>query len=433
MRELLTQIWFNLAAHKLRSFLTMFGILWGVISLVILSAVSEGFQRGNQKVLLELGKNIAIVFSGRTSMQAGGARAGHLVRLDIADVYAIKEQSKLLQDISPELMRGGIKVKSAFNASSVGMSGVWPVYQSIRTIEVERGRLLNEKDSEEARRVVILGHEVSKQLYAERDPVGSEVTLNGVPYTVVGKIRKKSQESNYMGPDNNRIFVPYEAMRRDFPLSGPLDTSDTINTIITTPHDEVTNELVRILETEGKIDFERGGPFENEIRTILAPRHAFDPRDLEALPIWNTGLETALFSKIVTGMREFFSAVSIITLILGGIGVMNIMLISVRERTREIGIRKSIGATARNIQWQFFSEGLVLTLVSGAVGLMGAFVLSSLVNMLPMPDRFVGMVITWKTAFFSTAALVVIGVAASTYPARRAAELPPIEALRYEM
>ena len=236
-----------------------------------------------------------------------------------------------------------------------------------------------------------------------------------------------------MGPDNNRIFVPYEAMQRDFPLSGPLDTTDTINTIITTPHEEVTNELVRILETEGKIDFERGGPFENEIRAILGPRHHFDPRDVEALPIWNTGLETALFSKIVTGMREFFSAVSIITLILGGIGVMNIMLISVKERTREIGIRKSIGATARNIQWQFFSEGLVLTLVSGVVGLIGAFVLSSLVNLLPMPDRFVGMVITWKTAVFSTASLAVIGVAASTYPARRAAELPPIEALRYEM
>lgn len=411
----------------------MFGIMWGVVSLVILSALSEGFQQGNQKVLRELGKNIVILFNGRTSLQAGGSRAGHPVRLNISDVHALKERSRLMQYISPELMRGGIKVKSAFNAGSSGMSGIWPIYQYLRTIEVERGRLIHPSDCDEVRRVVLLGYEMSKQLYADRDPVGSQVTLNGIPYTVIGKVRKKAQESNYMGPDNNRIFIPYETMRKDFPLTGPLDNVDSLSVIIAAPYDAVTEEMVRLINTEGKIDFERGGPFENEIRSILGPRHNFDPQDLEAVGIWNTALETVLFAKIITGMRQFFSAVSVITLILGGIGVMNIMLVSIKERTKEIGIRKALGATERNIQWQFFSEGFVLTLVSGAVGLFGAFLLSRLINMLPMPDRFVGMIITWKSAVLSALALAVVGIVAATYPARRAAELPPIEALRYEM
>src|SRR5262245_19730963 len=170
MKELLEQTWSNLMAHKLRSFLTMFGIIWGVISIVLLSAVSEGFQRGNLHVLRELGKNIIIIRNGRTSTQAGGERSGKLIRLDINDVYALKERSKLLEHITPELMRGGISAKSAFNSSSTQMSGVWPVYQYIRTIEVDRGRLINEQDCLESRRVVVAGFDMSKQLFADRDP-----------------------------------------------------------------------------------------------------------------------------------------------------------------------------------------------------------------------------------------------------------------------
>src|SRR5499433_3436659 len=145
MKELLAQTWSNLMAHKLRSFLTMFGIIWGVISIVLLSAVSTGFQQGNLYVLKELGKNIIIIRNGRTSMQAGGERAGRPVRLNLGDVYALKERAKLLEHVTPELMRGSVSAKSAFNASSTQMSGVWPIYQQIRTIEVDRGRLLSQQ------------------------------------------------------------------------------------------------------------------------------------------------------------------------------------------------------------------------------------------------------------------------------------------------
>jgi len=429
----LSQVWQNLKANKIRSFLTMFGIVWGVISIVILSALGEGFQRGNEKVLRELGTNILIIRNGRTSKQAGGERAGRAIRLDIGDLFALKNHSRLLEYMSPELMRGGVSVKSSYNAATLQVSGVWPVFQKIRTIEVDRGRLLTDGDTDEARRLAVIGYEASRQLFADRDPIGATITLNGLPYTIIGKIRKKEQDSNYTGADNERLFVPYETMRKDFPLPGNLNTADSLSAIIAAPYESVTNDMVRSMSNRGKIDFLKGGPIEYEIRSIIGLRHNFDAQDNEALSIWNTSLETVLTHNIIVGMDQFFLSVSIVTLILGGIGVMNIMLIAVRERTQEIGIRKALGATPRNIQWQFFGEGLALTLSSGLIGLIVALIIAGLVNLLPMPARFVGMIVTWQTAVFSIATLIVIGVAAATYPARRAAELDPVEALRFEM
>jgi len=430
---ILAQVWENLKANKIRSLLTMFGITWGVISIVILSAVGEGFQRGNNTVLRELGKNILIIRNGRTSKQAGGERAGRVIRIDIGDVLALQQQSKLLEHVTPEIMRGGVKVKSAFNSATLQMSGVWPVFQTIRTIEVDRGRLINDEDNAQARRVVVIGYEASKQLFADRVPIGAEIILNAIPYTIIGKIRKKEQDSNYTGADNERLFIPYEAMRKDFPIPGNLNTPDSVSAIIAAPYDSVVEEMVLSMSRRGKLDFFKGGPVEDEVREIVGRRHNFDHQDTEAVSIWNTSLETVLMHNIVDGMNSFFLSVSIITLVLGGIGVMNIMLIAVKERTKEIGVRKAIGATPSNIQWQFFGEGLALTLLSGAIGLIAALTFSALINLLPLPARFAGMIVTWRTAAFSIATLTVIGVAAATYPARRAAELEPVEALRFEM
>ena len=368
--ELLRQTWANLTANKLRSFLTMFGIIWGVVSIVVLSGVGEGFQRGNQKVLEELGKNIVIIRNGRTSLQAGGTRAGRAVRLTIQDVQELKARSRLLEHVSPELMRGAAQVKSAFNASSLQMSGVWPVYQYMRTVEVDRGRLLNQADCDEARRVALIGFDASRQLFADRDPAGREVLVNGIPYTVVGRLRKKSQDSNYTGEDNQRLFLPYETMRRDFPLPADYGSADSLSAIIAAPRAEVTAAMVERIEREGVafMGLDSRGPVEDDVRAILAPRHDFLPQDTEAINFWNTALQTVMFGKMIDGMHRFFVAVSVVTLLLGGIGVMNIMLIAVRERTREIGVRKALGATSIAIQRQFFSEGLALTLVSGAIG-----------------------------------------------------------------
>ncbi len=229
------------------------------------------------------------------------------------------------------------------------------------------------------------------------------------------------------------MFMPYETMRKDFPMPGQFNTADSVSAIIVAPYERVAKELVAIVEREGKLNFEKGGPLEQEIRTILSARHGFDPDDREAISMWNTGLETVFFNKMISSMNEFFIFVGIITLALGGIGVMNIMLVSVKERTKEIGVRKALGATARNVQLQFFSEGMFLVLTSGAIGLGIGIGLCQLVNLLPLPERFAGMIITWQSAAFAIIVLALIGVAAATYPARRAAVLPPIEALRYEM
>src|SRR5262245_16250181 len=431
--NVIRQVWDNLRANKLRSFLTMFGIMWGIVSIVILSALGEGFQRGNETVLRELGRNILIIRNGRTSMQAGGERAGRPVRLEFEDVMALKRDSNLLEDVSPEIMKSGVRVKSAFNSASLQMSGVWPVFQKIRTIEVDRGRLLNDTDDREARRVVVIGHLAAQQLFADRDPIGQQVQLNGIPYTIIGKIRRKDQDSNYTGADNERLFIPFETMKKDFPLSGGLNTPESLSAIIAAPYENVADKLVSEMAAQGKIDFFKGGPIEDEVRAIIGKRHGFERQDREALSIWNTALESVLFHNIIKAMNEFFASVSIITLALGGIGVMNIMLIAVKERTKEIGVRKALGATHGSIQWQFFGEGFALTLLSGLIGLFGAVGLSVLINLLPMPARFAGMIITWQIAAFAIGTLVVIGVVASVYPARRAAELPPVEALRFEM
>ena len=431
--NILPQVWDNLRANKMRSFLTMFGIMWGIISIVILSALGEGFQRGNETVMRELGRNILIIRNGRTSMQAGGERAGRPIRIDFEDVIALKRDSKLLEDVTPEIMKGNLRVKSSFNAATLQMSGIWPVYQKIRTIDVDNGRLIGDQDNDEVRRVVVIGYEAARQLFADRNPVDQQIQLNGIPYTIIGKIRKKDQDSNYTGADNERLFIPYETMKKDFPLTGGLDTPDTLSAIIAAPYENIAGKMVEELAAQGKIDFFKGGPLEDEVRTIIGKRHNFDHQDQEALSIWNTALQSVMMHNIIKGMNEFFISVSIITLALGGIGVMNIMLVAVRERTKEIGVRKALGATHGNIQWQFFGEGFVLTFGSGTIGLGGGVVLSALINLLPMPERFAGMIITWQTAALAIGTLIVIGIAASVYPARRAAVLPPVEALRFEM
>jgi putative ABC transport system permease protein len=324
-----------------------------------------------------------------------------------------------------------VKVKSAYNAANVLVSGVEPQYQEIRTIELQNGRPFTWKDEENVARVAIVGFDIAAQLFGKREAVGEPITLNGMAYTVVGTIRKKNQDSNYSGPDNNKIFIPFAAMARDLPrLNVP---PGALSDIIVAPKQAVVEELPKALdERTGRIE-DVDWPLERNVRAILARRHGFDPEDKQAITMWDTSLETLMFDRMIGHMKQFFTIVGIVTLALGGIGVMNIMLIAVKERTREIGVRKALGATTAAIQRQFFLEGFFLTVVSGGAGMAVALALCSAINMAPMPERFSGMILSWQSAALSLATLVAIGVATSTYPARRAAELPPVEALRFEM
>jgi putative ABC transport system permease protein len=206
-----------------------------------------------------------------------------------------------------------------------------------------------------------------------------------------------------------------------------------LSDIIVTPKEWVVDRMPDVLEARtGRIQ-DITWPLEKDLRAILARRHGFDPDDRDAIAMWDTSLQTMMFGRMIDHMKTFFTIVGVVTLALGGIGVMNIMLIAVKERTREIGVRKALGATTSNIQRQFFLEGFFLTMLSGGSGMLLAIGLCALINLAPMPGRFAGMLLSWNMTLSSLALLVLVGVVTSTYPARRAAELPPVEALRFEM
>ena len=430
MNEVLTQVFANLRATKLRSFLTMFGILWGVISVVVLSATGEGFRLGNQRVLQELGRNVVIVWGGRTALQAGGERAGRRIFLTLDDVRALERESDMIAFASAEVQRGAVRVKSAHNAAALTVHGIEPQYQSVRTIELEAGRLIRFSDDESSHRVAIIGADAATQLFGTRDVLGQQIDLNGLPFTVIAKIRKKEQDSNYSGPDNDKVFIPYSTMARDFPRTDA--ARGVVSQVILAPEPFVLGLLPGALNARTGPVSEVRWPLEREVRRILARRHGFAVDDRDAVTMWDTSVQSLMFGRMVQTMKDFFTIVGLVTLALGGIGVMNIMLVSVRERTREIGVRKALGATTAQIQRQFFFEGFALTMISGAAGFAIALTLCALINQLPMPPRFQGMILTWQAGLGAVATLVMIGVTTCTYPARRAAQLPPVEALRFE-
>jgi len=414
LRDLLVDVLRTLWAHKLRAFLTMFGIAWGIVSIVLMVAAGEGLRKGQEDQARNLGKDVMIVFHGRTSLQAGGTHAGRIVRWDAADVPVVQSDSPDCQYAIPELEQETVRTHSNFNNAALMVTGSYPEFGYIRSLDVGLGRFYDWDDMHEARRVAFLGSDAAKQLFPGRNPVGDTVYLNDFPYQVIGVMQKKKQDSSYDGWDVNKIFIPFAAMRRDFPDKPP-GTSTTFDNLLVTPKSVEQHEACK-----------------HELRVALARMHHYDPNDKEACPIWDTVQEAQAFKAMTDGMKYFLGAVGIVTLVLGGIGVMNVMLVAVRERTREIGVRKAIGAPAGTILRQFFFEALIIAALSGAIGLGVAFGFCALVNLLPMPDFFAGLLPSWNSGLVATGLLGTIAVAAALYPARRAASIDPIEALRYE-
>jgi putative ABC transport system permease protein len=332
--------------------------------------------------------------------------------------------------VSAELNRGGVQVKSRFNAGALMVDGIEPQYQEMRTIDVDLGRRFTVEDERQGRRVAIVGTDAAAQLFGGRNALGETLELNGVPYVVIGRIRKKAQDSSYNGRDNEKVFIPFTAMARDFPRTDVPDGA--LSQLILSPRASVVEGMESVLSARtGRIDDIRW-PLHAEVRRVLALRHGFDADDKDAVTMWDTNLQSLMFGRMVGAMRVFFTVVGLVTLGLGGIGVMNIMLVAVRERTREIGVRKALGATTAQILQQFFVEGFLLTALSGAFGFATALGLCALVNLAPMPQRFQGMILTWPAGVAAVTALTVVGLASALYPAMRAAHLPPVEALRFE-
>ncbi|MGO8796100.1 MAG: ABC transporter permease [Candidatus Sulfotelmatobacter sp.] len=412
--DLFRDVFRTLWAHKLRAFLTMFGIAWGIVSIVLMTAAGEGLRKGQEDQAKNLGKDVMIVFHGRTSLQAGGTHAGRLVHWEDEDLPVVQAETPDCQYAIPELEQDTVRAHSNFNNAAFTVTGSYPQFAYIRTLDVGQGRFYDWDDMREARRVAFLGSDAAKQLFPGRNPIGDNVYLNDFPFIVIGVMAKKKQDSSYDGWDVNKIFIPFSAMRRDFPDKPP-GTPTTFDQLLVTPKSVDQHEACK-----------------HEVRVALARMHRYDSNDKEACPIWDTVQEAQAFKAMTDGMKYFLGAVGIVTLLLGGIGVMNVMLVAVRERTREIGVRKALGAPAKVILHQFFVEALIIAFVSGGIGLGVAFGFCALVNLLPMPDFFAGLIPDWTSGLVATGLLGTIAVGAALYPARRAASIDPIEALRYE-
>jgi putative ABC transport system permease protein len=413
--EILRQTFAMFRAHKMRMFLTMFGIVWGISSVILLVGLGRGFSADNQRRMKTLGKDLVIVWGGRTSAQAGGLAAGREIRLVIDDARMIRSECYLVKTVSPELRRGVPEV-SQFNSANREVVGMWPSYQDFRSLTVAEGRPVSEEDESEARRVVVLGDAARKQLFSGQPAVGASILIQRVPYTVIGVLQEKKQNSNYSGPDNDYLYAPYSAVARDFP---PPDKPGIVRGYL----DDIVFEVESSEQHEAAVE---------QVRQTLGRLHHFDPVDKDALFVWDTMDGAKLVENIFNVVTIFFACVAIITLCLGGIGVMNIMLVSVTERTREIGMRKAIGATRRDILRQFFAESAILTAASGALGLTFGVGLCVALNTIPLPDFVPHPIISPISILASVLTLSVITVTAGVYPAQRAAEMQPVEALHYE-
>jgi putative ABC transport system permease protein len=413
IREIFKQTIAALWHTKLRSFLTMFGIVWGIMSVILLVGLGIGFGIDQANRLKSLGTDIAICFGGKTGMPSGGYAADRDIILKADDAVAIQQLAPLVKNVSPELLSTVSEV-SRYNAASRAVRGVWPAYQNFRSLHLEQGRLMTDDDEAQGARVVLLGAESNRQLFPGKPSLGETLAVDGYPYTVIGVLASKQQNGSYgSGPDNSQLFVPFSAMQRDFPPAGKGDIVGQVHDIVIQP----VSPKVHLAALR-------------QVRQILGDRHHFDPTDLDALWVWDTLEGAQMLANIFKAMTLFFAAVALLTLALGGIGVMNIMLVAVSERTREIGVRKALGATAVDIRRQFIAESAIITLVSGALGLVFGLGIIAALRLLPLPDILPHPVVSATAIIASLLTLGLITLTAGTYPALRAAQLTPMECLR---
>ena len=405
------QIFRTLWAHKLRSFLTMFGIAWGVGSLLLLVGVGEGFRSGNKREMAEFGKDIMFLFPGRAPAVKGNMNSARSYLLTYDDYQDILKAPHV-RNAAPMISRNDLHEVSEFASGSGEIIGSEPQLNEISFLPIKDGRWLNDLDNVQRRNVIVLGSELLKTLFPGRPAVGATVLINGLSFEVVGTLPHLGHGDNLWL--NMRGYVPFQVMQATFPIKGD-SHQYSISFIEYQPRVTADHKLSR-----------------DEVHKIVGRNHGFDSSDENAFDEWDSIQESKMMNTIFDVMNMFLGAVGLVTLALGAIGVINIMLVAVTERTHEIGLRKALGATNRSILFQFFLEGLLLTLSSGLVGMGFAGLLMGAMGTVHGPGGFDPPKLVPMSAILAIGCLTLAGVIAGLYPARKAAILQPVEALRQE-
>jgi putative ABC transport system permease protein len=411
--EISSQTLRTLWAHKLRSFLTMFGIAWGVGSLLLLVGLGEGFRSGNRKQFDELGENVMFIWSGRAPAVGGSFTGMRQYYLTYKDYLDVSTEAPDVKAIVPVISRGDIRAVSDYFTSSGQLMGVPAQFSQLRYMPMSEGRWLNDLDDNQKRAVIVLGDEARRLLFPGHPSVGNTILLNGIRFEVIGTLKRIGHGDN--NTVNLRIFIPFNTMRQYFP---PLNVGSVQDAISFMNYQPRTRDVHEVAKTE--------------VHKIIARNHGFDYTIPEAFDEWDTIKSVDQVGKIFDAMNLFLGSVGLVTLALGAIGIINIMLVAVADRTREIGLRKALGATNRSIMFQFFIEGAFLTLLSGGLGMGGAAALMAALSTLPQPPGFDTPKLVPTTAALAIGSLAFAGVVAGLYPARKAATLQPVDALRKE-
>ncbi|MFK7843951.1 MAG: ABC transporter permease [Rhodothermales bacterium] len=403
----LSQFFQDLRSQKLRTALTILGITWGTVAVVVLLAFGAGLEKQSRKNMHGMGDGIVVVFGGRTTLPFEGFPDGRRINLREDDVPILSSEIPDIYQISPEYMNRNTPIRKGRSATTPAITGIYPNYADMRNIIPEQGgRFINDLDMKQRRRVVMLGNEIKNLLFGDSSAVGQQVIIGETPFVVIGQMQPKTQNSSYNSRDSDRVFVPASTFRSMF-------GDRYINNIIYRPKDPDLSPSV-----------------ERRVMEVMGRRNKFNPDDDDALGIWDTNEADQFLKNFFLGFNIFMGIIGSFTLTVGGIGVANIMYVVVRERTKEIGIKRSVGATKRDILFQFFLETFMIVGLGAAIGFLMAMLLIKGLSYMPIED-FVGTpVLSPLVAATTMSLLALIAFLAGFFPARKASQLDPVECLR---